>query len=163
MARISVFPGSFNPLTVGHLAVAEAARHHHRLGRIDLVISTVPLAKEDHPDLAPVGDRVAAIEAAAEARPWLTAVVTEVQLVVDIAAGYDVVVMGADKWAQLHDPRFYGGDPAARDAAVRRLPTPAVAPRPPYPVPDQHRLDVPEWVAEVSATAVRSGRHDWRA
>lgn len=163
MGRVGAYPGSFNPLTVAHVAIADSARRHHGLDRIDLVISTVALAKEHRPDVAPVDERVATIEAVAATRPWLAVVVTEAQLLADIAEGYDVVVMGADKWAQLHDVGFYDGDPAARDAALARLPTPAVAPRPPHPVPGRHRLAVPAWLAEVSATAVRAGRHDWRA
>ena len=44
--------------------------------------------------------------------------VTDLQLVSDIAEPYDVVIVGADKWAQLHDPVFYGGSASARDQAV---------------------------------------------
>lgn len=163
MARRGAYPGSFNPLTVAHLAIADAARAQHHLTRLDLVLSRVVLAKEDHPELAAVDVRVAAIEAATADRPWLCVVVTDAQLIVDIAEGYDLVVMGADKWAQVHDPAFYGGDPTARDRAVARLPAVAVAPRPPHPLPADRALDVPDWVGEVSATAVRAGRYDWRA
>lgn len=163
MPRTGVYPGSFNPLTVAHLAIAEAAVDQHGLDRLELVISRVALAKEDDPDLAPVEARVAEIEALGVDRPWLAVAVTDAQLLADIAEGHDVLVLGADKWAQVNDPRFYGDDPRARDAALARLPALAIAPRPPHPVPDEHALDVPAWVAEVSATAVRAGRHDWRA
>jgi hypothetical protein len=30
-------------------------------------------------------------------------------------------------------------------------------------VPDEHRLDVGDHLHDVSATAVRNGRHDWMA
>lgn len=163
VTRRGAYPGSFNPLTVAHLAVAAAARRQHDLQEVVLIISRVALAKEDHPELAAVEHRVEAIEAATADRRWLTVQVTEQQLIADIADGYDVVVMGADKWAQLHDVAFYGHDVAARDAALARLPTVAVAPRPPHPTPSEHALVVPAWVGEVSATAVRAGRHDWRA
>ena len=163
MPRVGVYPGSFNPVTVAHLAIAEAAVAQRRLDRLELVLSRVALAKEDDPTVAPLEARVEALEALRIDRPWLTVAITDAQLVADIAEGYDVVVLGADKWAQLHDPAFYGGDPAARDAALARLPEVAIAPRPPHPVPDDHVLHVPTWVAEVSATAVRAGRHDWRA
>ena len=55
---------------------------------------------------------------------------TDAQLITDIAAGYDVVVMGADKWAQVRDPAWYDGSTAARDAALARLARVLVAPRP---------------------------------
>ena len=34
-----VYPGSFNPPTVGHVAIVEAAIRLHDLDRIDLVVS----------------------------------------------------------------------------------------------------------------------------
>jgi hypothetical protein len=124
----------------------------------------VALAKEQGHHL-PLDDRVSAAQAAASGRPWLRVVVTDAQLLADIAEGYDVVVMGADKWAQLHDVTFYDGSEAARDEALARLPEVALARRPPAPVPDRGAviLDLPPHLAEVSSTAVRDGRADWRA
>jgi hypothetical protein len=159
--RRGVYPGSFDPLTIAHVAIAEAARAQHRLDRLDLVISRVPLGK-DHAAQSSVEDRLAALERLAEDRPWIGAAVTDLQHLVDIASGYDVLVMGADKWAQVQDPAFYESE-AARDAALAGLPALAVAPRPPHPVPDEHRLDVPAHLSEVSATEVREGRDEWRA
>lgn len=161
MGPIGVFPGTFNPVTVGHLAVADAARHRHRLERLDLVLSTVPLVKAGSDDLAPLAERVATVRAAVADRPWIGVRTTDDQLLVDIARGYDVVVMGADKWVQVNDPAFYGGDPVARDAAVAALPTLAIAPRGGMVVPAGMALEVPAWAGEVSATAVRNGRTEW--
>ena len=158
--RKGAFPGSFNPLTLGHLAVAEAARQQCRLDEVDLIVSRVALAKEsvERPRLE---DRVAVLHSAAASRPWLDVVLTDDQLIADVAAGYDVVVMGADKWAQVIDPAFYGGSTETRDAAVARLPVVAVAPRPPFDVPDGVvGLEVSH---EASSTAVRDGRKDWMA
>lgn len=42
---IGCYPGSFDPLTIGHLAVAEAALVHCALDRLDLVLSEDPLGK----------------------------------------------------------------------------------------------------------------------
>ena len=102
---------------------------------------------------------------------------TPQSLLADIADGYDVVVLGADKWHQVLDPDWYGG-PADRDgpsAVSRRSPSPpgrhGRCPERPTtpagchprrrrggrarpPIPAHH---------PVSATAVRGGRHDWRA
>ena len=159
---VGAYPGSFNPLTVAHLAIAEAAHRSHRLHRLDLVVSRVALAKEDH-RMPPIDQRIEVLERAAAGRSWLAVVVTDHQLVADLAQGYDVVVMGADKWAQVHDPGFYGGSTEARDRALARLPTLAIAPRPPHEVPAEHRLDVDDHYGDVSASAVRAGRIEWLA
>jgi nicotinic acid mononucleotide adenylyltransferase len=157
----AAYPGSFDPLTIAHLGIAEAAWSAHGLDRVDLVISEVAIGKEDQGSLR-LRERVRAIELAGRTRPWLEVVVTDLQLVADIAEPYDVVIVGADKWAQLHDPGYHA---SVEDhvAALARLPTPLIVPRPPWPVPDEHRLAVPEHLTEVSATAARDGRHDWMA
>ena len=158
MTRRGAYPGSFNPLTVGHLAVAEAARDECGLDAVDLIVSRVALAKKDveHPRFE---DRIAVLRAAGESRPWLGVVVTDHQLIADVAEGYDVVIMGADKWAQVVDPAFYGDSSARRDEAIARLPMIAVAPRPPFVVPDGViALDVNH---KASSSAVRAGRADW--
>ena len=158
--RRGVFPGSFNPLTLGHLAVAEAALAQCRLDVIEFVVSRVALAKESV-DRPRVDDRVAVLRAAASSRPWLNARVTDDQLIADIAAGYDAVIMGADKWAQVADPAFYGGSTEARDAALARLPVVVLAPRPPFDVPNGVLLlDVRH---DASSSAVREGQTHWMA
>ena len=158
--RRGAFPGSFNPLTLGHLAVAEAARDQCQLEVVDLIVSRVALAKETV-ERPRVDDRVSVLRAAAASRPWLDVRVTGDQLVADIAAGYDVVIMGADKWAQVADPGFYGGSTAARNAALARLPVVALAPRPPFDVPDGVVvLDVRH---DASSTAARQGQTHWMA
>jgi hypothetical protein len=162
MGRRGVYPGTFNPVTVAHLAIAEAAREQHQLTTLDLVLSEVPLAKEAASDLAPLAERVAALEATVARWNWARVLVTPQQLIAEIAEGYDLVVVGADKWEQILDTAFYGGDPARRDEAVRSLPEVTVAPRGDLPVPADRRLEVPAWVSEVSASAVRAGRRDWR-
>jgi hypothetical protein len=159
---IGVYPGSFDPLTIAHLEVARAAATQLRLERIDLAISRRTLGK-DHLDDASVHTRVEAVRRAASTRPWLGVVVTDASLISEIAAGYDAVVMGADKWAQVVDPAWYGHDESVRDAAVAALPRVAVAPRGGLHVPEELRLDVPEHIAAISATAVRDGRTDWAA
>ena len=40
-------------------------------------------------------------------------VVTDRVHLADIAAGYDALVLGADKWAQVLDPAFYESVPRA--------------------------------------------------
>lgn len=160
--RRGVFPGSFDPLTVAHVAIADAAHAQCGLDELVLVVSVDPLGKAAADQLT-VDHRLAAIAKATGDRPWLHAAATDKRLLVDIAAGFDVLVLGADKWAQVIDPAFYADAQAAADA-VRRLPPLAVAGRLGLPVPDGATLLVlPPWIGAVSSTAVRSGREDWRA
>ena len=159
---VGVYPGTFDPLTIAHLTIAETAVEHLQLDRVDLALSRLALGKE-HLAEDTLQRRVAAIERAATTRPWLGVVVVDSRLIADIAGGYDAVVMGADKWEQVRDPDWYGGSEAARDVAVARLPRIGVAPRRNVDVPVELLLPVPTHIAEVSASAVRSGRHDWAA
>jgi Cytidylyltransferase-like len=164
--RRGAYPGTFNPPTIAHLAIAGAAQSQCGLDRVDLIVSTSPLGKRDHPELAALDERVAALELVAAPYDWLAVTVSPSQLLADIAEDYDYVVLGADKWAQVVDPAWYGGR-ARRDDALRRLPTVALAPRPPHPLPDPRPgllvLDIDPAHHEVSATAVRNGEHRWLA
>src|SRR5205085_2352115 len=117
----------FNPPTVAHLGIAAAARSRFGLARVDLVVSARALEKE-HVERPLLSDRLAVLEALARRVGWLGVRVTEAQLLADIAEGYDVLVMGADKWHQVLDVRFYGNSTTARDAALARLPRLAIAP-----------------------------------
>lgn len=165
--RSGCYPGSFNPPTLAHLAIAEAAREAAALDRVDLVVSRVALAKE-HVVVPAFDDRIAVLRNLVKARSsWLGLVVTDDQLLVDVSCGYDVLILGADKWAQVLDPSFYGGSESARDAAVASLPPVAVAPRPGHEhvevPPGATVLDLPPDLRPASSTAVREGRHDWMA
>jgi hypothetical protein len=160
-ARVGVYPGSFNPPTAAHVEIALAARAQHGLERVDFAVSITPLGKGDVA-IPHFEHRLQVIRSVADEHEGLGVLVTDLQLIVDIAADYDVVVMGADKWSQVNDPGWYD-DVEARDDALRRLPTPAVAPRPPHVVPDEHRLEVADDLLEVSSSAARAGRLDWMA
>ena len=157
--RIGVYPGSFNPPTIAHIEIALAARDAHGLARVDLAVSVSALGKADvlRPSFE---ERLTVIEASVAAVDGLGLVVTEHQLIADIAAGYSVVVMGADKWHQVNDVAWYT-DAAARDAAVASLPGLALAPRAGFHVPDEHRLPVSPDLLDVSSSAVRAGRLEW--
>jgi hypothetical protein len=158
---LGVYPGSFNPPTVAHLAIATAAWRQAGLKRVDLAVSRSALGKEDAASPR-FEDRLAVLQEVAAARPWLGILVTNAQLIVDIASGYDAVIVGADKWAQVIDPAWYSSA-SARDAAVARLPRVLVAARAPFPSKssaDVEWLDVPDEHLEVSSTAARAGRPD---
>ncbi|MCU1376056.1 MAG: hypothetical protein JWO68_3342 [Actinomycetia bacterium] len=157
MTLVAAYPGTFDPPTIAHLAVAEAAWRACGVDRVELVLSREPIGKEG---ATPLDQRVAAAEAAAATRPWLTVAVTDARLITDVAAGYDVVVMGADKWAQVLDPSYHPSEEAWQ-ASLARLPRVAVARRGEQPIEgDVLVLDVD--LGEVSSTAVRLGQVDWR-
>jgi hypothetical protein len=163
--RVGVYPGSFNPPTVAHLAVAEAARRTGGLDRVDLAVSESPLGK-DGVTVPTLEDRLDVLRAVASSRPWLGVLLTPHRLLADIAEGYDSLVVGADKWGQLLDPAWYGDSVEERDRALARLPPVLVVPRPPSPRPaaDDGRctvIDVDARHAEISSSAVRSGRREW--
>lgn len=154
---VGVYPGSFNPPTSAHMAIAEAALAHHRLDRIDLMVSRTALAKEDvvHPRF---DHRVEVLRQAASEHGRLGVQVTDAQLLVDIASGYDVLIVGADKWVQIQDPIWYEGDLGARDAAMAALPALAVAPRDGVATPPDITLTVDGRLTEgISSTGARSG------
>lgn len=147
-----VFPGTFDPPTIAHLAIARAAHRQCRLDTLELVLNADPLGKEE---ISPLAVRIEMLEAVAASRPWLTVTVTDHTHLADIAEGYDVLVLGADKWAQVLDESFYDS-PAARDAAVARLPRLAIAPRDGLPVPHGCEVLAVD-LSEVSSTRARQG------
>lgn len=159
MATRGVFPGSFNPPTIAHLAIARAAREQHGLDTVDLVVSRRALAKEDveHPRF---DDRIEVIRRSILEYSWLDVVVTEAQLLVDIARGYDLLIVGADKWTQIQELRWYD-TPGARDLALAELPPTAIVPRHGHSGPGDRvlRLDDPT-LAAVSSTRARAGEMD---
>ena len=155
--RVAAYPGTFDPPTIAHLAVAEAAWRACGVDRVELVLSVDPIGKAG---ATPIEERVAALEAVVAAHEWLDVAVSEHRLIADVAAGYDVVVMGADKWAQVLDPSYHPDEDAWR-ASLERLPRVAVARRGDHPIEgDVLVLDVD--LGEVSSTAVREGRTEWR-
>ena len=160
---IGVYPGTFDPLTIAHLAVAETAVAHLGLERVDLAISRVALGKEhlDEHHGRPTGRRH---RRAAATRPWLGVVVVETRLVADIADGYDAVGHGRRQVGPGGRPRR--GTTATSPPGTPRWPaSPGSRSRPGQDTTSRSELllPVPAHLAEVSASAVRAGRHDWAA
>jgi hypothetical protein len=158
---VAAFPGSYNPPTVAHLAMAEAVRRQCGVERVDLVLSRSTLGKESvtRPTIDERAEVLRAV--AANGRPWLGVVVTDDQLLADIGEGYQVLVLGADKWEQVMDPVFYGGSVAQRDAAVARLPRLAIARRGDRRLPfGPHVVVLDVDHDDVSSTAARAGARD---
>ena len=73
-------------------------------------VSRVELAKEEV--VRPLFEhRLEVLREVAKAYEWLEVDVTDKQLLADIALGYDLLIMGADKWQQIQDPVFYDNNP----------------------------------------------------
>jgi hypothetical protein len=121
----------------------------------DLIVNREPLGKSGMSSLA---GRVAMLEAVVSTRPWLAVVVTDDLHLADIARGYEVLVLGADKWQQLLDPAFYESEDA-RDRAIERLPRLAVAPRDDLPLPPGCEVLAVD-LTGVSSSAARAGNVD---
>lgn len=163
-ATTGIYPGSFDPPTIAHLAVAEAALAQG-LGRLDLVLSRDALGKPGVGD-SELDARRERLRRVIAGDPRLRAGIRAERLIVDLAAGYDAVIVGADKWRQIVDPVWYGGA-GERDRALARLPLVLIAPRGDDDLADLDppslgvRLRVLELDARfrsVSSTAIREGR-----
>lgn len=122
--RVAILSGSFDPLTVGHAALARAALA--RTGLVVLTYSVRALPKEEGPPpLLGEDERLEAVARFCRARPGLVLGLCSHGLLADQAAaaaerfpGSRIhVAMGSDKVVQLFDPRWY----ADRDAALGRL------------------------------------------
>ena len=171
--RRAVYPGSFDPPTIAHVHLAQTAISQLGLDRVDFAISSTTLGKDDS-YLTPINERVDELRAIAEGDDRLGVVVTAQSLLADIAEGYEVIILGADKWHQVLDPVWYA-DSNARNEALQRLPLVALAARPPWTMPGEDAAADPPAGVEVvildtdpshhpvSATEVRAGREEWRA
>lgn len=165
--RRAVFPGSFDPPTIAHLAIADAALAQCGCDHLTFILSRAALGKEERD--RSLQRRADTLRELVAARPDLSVEIREARLIAELAVGYDVVVVGADKWAQVLDPAWYDG-PAAHAAALASLPHVAVVPRPPTPLTADHAVVAltlltlaDETLAHVSSSAVRNGRTEWAA
>src|SRR4051812_49866114 len=65
-ARLGVYGGTFDPVHIGHMAVAVNVRHALRLDRLLMVVANVPWQKVGVRVLSPAEDRLAMVMAAVE-------------------------------------------------------------------------------------------------
>lgn len=122
--RLAVLAGSFNPLTIAHVALADVAERAE-LGPVAFALSTRTVDKE-HLVGALLEDRLLVLELHAEPRPARLVALVNRGLYVEQAALVRAAlprlealtfVVGFDKIVQIFDPRYY----ADRDAALERL------------------------------------------
>lgn len=138
--------------------MAAAIRDHYDLECLTLMVSRRPLAKENaHPRF---DDQIAVLTEAVADVDGLEAAITDLQLLSDIGAEFDLMVLGADKWHQIQQAKWYPSV-AARDQAMDRLPRLAVFARAGFADPPAavavHADLVPPGIADVSSTRARAG------
>ncbi len=116
-SSLALLSGTFDPLTVGHAALADAALRH--ADALMLVVSVRPLAKEGElvPPLLPLAERLAILERFRESRPGVLIGLCSHGLLAEQAYAARerfpdarlLLVMGSDKALQVLDPRWYLG------------------------------------------------------
>jgi nicotinate-nucleotide adenylyltransferase len=175
-ASIGILGGTFDPIHLGHLALARAARSNVGLDEIVFVPAARPPHKVGRP-ISPANDRLAMVELAVEGEP--AASVSRIELdrsgpsytVDTVAAMLDeaarserdidiTVILSAESFADL--PDWHAADRLVELATI------AVAPRPGHPLPDPTTLAdklpgligrlivIHDTLPDISASAIRA-------
>jgi cytidyltransferase-like protein len=113
--RVALLSGSFDPLTIGHAALAKAALALSNLVVLVYSIRTLPKDSPAVPPLLAEDERLAVLEAFCEARPGIEPALCSHGLVAEhvtaaaarFPASDITVVMGSDKVRQVLDPVWY--------------------------------------------------------
>lgn len=145
--RVGVFGGTFDPIHVAHLAVAESARDALGLERVLFIPAGEPPHKPGRP-ISPAVDRLAMVELAIAGNPLFEASRLELDrsgpsFTVDTLAG--LAEGTADLWLILSAEAFAGLPTWREPRRVVSLARLGVAPRDGYPdaVPDALEAEVP--------------------
>ena len=163
--RIGVFPGSFNPPTHAHVAIALAGAEMLDVDRVVLCVSTNALAKPS--DVGPsFATRIEILSQLIDEHPQLELLVTDARLLADICreTNADGLIVGADKWTQIHESQWYPDD-ATRDQLLAELPRTIVATRSGYSItPSIDPADIlvlDQVLAQCSSTGARTTNPEW--
>lgn len=151
----AVYPGTFDPPTVAHLAIIESVLTTYAPTTLDLVLSRRPILKE-HVERPRLDHRIEIVAASVAHLDPVSVTVTDHRLIADIATGYDLVVMGADKWHQINDLVFYD-DATHRDRCLAALPAVIVVGRGNDPLPAGGPQHLHVDMHTVSSTRARQG------
>jgi nicotinate-nucleotide adenylyltransferase len=125
--RVALVAGSFDPMTVAHAALAEAAMERADLAVLLYSARTLP---KEGPPLGPLlsePERIAALDAFCRNRTRMVVGLCSHGLLADqVEAARDrfpparlILVMGSDKLLQLLDHRWYGDRDAVLDVLFR--------------------------------------------
>ena len=158
--RIGLLGGSFDPVHLGHLALAEASRDRLRLDRVLLVVAAAQPLKEAGA-AAPAEDRYAMVRLAIRGMPGLEASDLELRrlppsFTVDTLRevrrlhppGTEIfLLLGADALADL--PRW------RESGEVRSLATVVGCARPGFPAPEGTSVVLEAATPEISSSEIR--------
>lgn len=114
-ASPAIFPGAFNPLHPGHQKMAEIAE---RILGVPIEFE-ISILNVDKPPLDYAELRRRAGQFSVEEGVWLTRAPTFEEKSRRFPGA--VFVVGADTIQRIADPRYYGNNAAARDAAIARI------------------------------------------
>ena len=179
-ASVALLAGSFDPLTVGHAAMAGAAARLAELVVLVYSVRTLPKEHTSPPPLLDEENRVAALERFCRARGYAAGLCSHGLLADQVEAADELfpeaellVVVGSDKLLQLLDPRWYENVDATLEALFSRasvtfamrsgdagavadaIESPAHAGWAPWS-PQIRELDIDPAVAAVSSRDVRA-------
>lgn len=161
MKRIGLLGGTFNPVHLGHLVLAEEVRDRLRLDEVWFIPVAEPPLKSD-PDLAPAADRLRMVEMAIASQPAFRALDIEIRrggksYTIDTLRALDEeyrhtewhFIVGSDAAAQM---------PSWKDVpALQQLCEFVVVARPGHPMPalprGGRRLEMP--LLDISASDIR--------
>ncbi len=126
--RVALLPGSFDPITVAHAALAEAGSEWADLVVLVYSVRTVPKEVDSEPPLLSEPERVEALKDFCAARPGAAVglcshglLVEEVRAAADRFPGAELaLVVGSDKVLQLFDPAWYQDRDAVLEDLFRR-------------------------------------------
>jgi nicotinate-nucleotide adenylyltransferase len=175
-ASIGILGGTFDPIHLGHLALARAARSNVGFDEIVFVPAAHPPHKLGRP-ISPASDRLAMVELAVDGEPATSVsrieidrsgpsyTVDTVAAMLEDAARSDreidiTVILSAESFADL--PDWHAADRLVELASI------AVAPRPGHPLPDPTALAdklpglvgrlivINDTLPDISASAIRA-------
>lgn len=158
------YPGSFDPPTIAHIEIALGALELPSVTRLDFVLSTDPFTKSS-PPLLNVDERIEVLGEVIRRDHRLGISTSSSRLIADLSRGYDAVIMGTDKFIELHDLQFYES-PQDMMGRLQQLAPIIVVRRgsdtTPLP-PDVIDLVIDVHLREVSSTRVRAGEEQLAA
>ena len=164
MEHLGLFGGSFDPIHLGHLLVAQAAREELNLRRLFFIPAAQSPFKPDQPP-TPANERLRLLRLALAGEPWCELDEQEIErggvsYTIDTLRDYArrfpqaqlYYLIGADHVAQL--PKWRNADELARLAQFVALPRPGQA-ETPFPAPFRGRT-LKGFPVGISASEIRA-------
>ncbi|MGC8480705.1 MAG: hypothetical protein ACP5PJ_04090 [Acidimicrobiales bacterium] len=158
------YPGTFDPPTIAHIDIALGALELPSVTRLEFVLSTDPFPKSS-PPLLNLEERIEILGEVIRRDHRLGIATSSSRLITDLSRGYDAVIMGTDKFIELHDLRFYES-PQDMMGRLQQLAPLIVVRRgsDTTPIPaGVINLVIDVHLREVSSTQVRAGHEELAA